>query len=126
MRSVVAVLPASMCAMMPMFLSCGSGVNVGIYLFPAVLRAGLPACLRSYNRGPTNVVLQMKRAATDCRPRSPYRRGSPCSLTARGPSRSKLLEPRRGSVSLTGRLPAVVGERLVRLGHPVSVLLLLD
>jgi hypothetical protein len=25
-----------MCAMMPMFLSCGSGVILGIYLFPAV------------------------------------------------------------------------------------------
>jgi len=37
MRSVVVVLPASMCAMMPMFRSLGSGVILGMIYFATLV-----------------------------------------------------------------------------------------
>jgi len=62
---------------------------------------------------------------TCSRPRSFYRRG-PNSRRA-GPSRSKLsVRPKQATRPTKRLLPAVVGERLVRLGHPVRVVLLLD
>src|SRR5512135_130699 len=98
MRSVVVVFPASMWAMMPMFRTRSRGV------FRAI----------------SSQFSQQKCGATvraGCAGLAP-----PTSGTFPDGDR---LEQRSYLVRAKG-LPPVVGERLVRLGHPVRVLFLLD
>src|SRR5687768_1099983 len=61
MRSVVVVLPASMCAMIPMLRTRSSAMRVAVVLMsplPAVVREGLVGL-----RHPVDVVLLLERAA---------------------------------------------------------------
>src|SRR5919106_1055299 len=63
MRSVVVVLPASMCAMIPMLRTRSSAIRVAVVLIaarllPAIMREGLVRL-----RHPVDVVLLLERAA---------------------------------------------------------------
>src|SRR4051794_29988945 len=95
MRSVVVVLPASMCAMMPMLRT----------LFRSVVMSTATLLSQSLR------FVCTRRAGSPGRVRTgPQENADPMVFVPRGPA---------------GRSPAVVGESLVRLGHLVGVLALL-
>src|SRR3954453_11375643 len=102
MRSVVVVLPASMCAMMPM----------------------LRTLLRSVVMSTATVVPSV--AGVVCGGRPDAVPVSPGSAPVGAQEEYAGAAPGEGPVRRTGRSPAVVRERPVRLGHLVRVLAALD
>src|SRR6266545_5566694 len=114
MRSVVVVFPASMCAMIPMLRVSFRGTCLAMVL-PVFL--SLPACVLLLNLlGCPDFRVVLISGQT-----SPTRGG----FKAGGPG-ARHRATARGERDLPGELPAVVRERLVGLGHPVRVFLLLD
>src|SRR4028118_1190781 len=130
MRSVVVVLPASMCAMIPMLrvlaswaallaicrLLFVSGPRAGARGWPGVPAGGVLVDGVRHQRGATTSGSARRPCST--RPSCGGPRGAWPRHRGRGWG--------RGGVPSGGRLPAVVREGLVRLGHLVGVLAALD
>src|ERR1039457_3556439 len=110
MRSVVVVLPASMCAMMPIFLQRSNGTCLA-----TVSSVSLYAALRPLSTLVARATSPRNYKTSRCHPER--RRAVFARRSRRTPIQPEILLP---------ALPAVMREGLVGLGHAMHVIFLLD
>src|ERR1044072_4490940 len=122
MRSVVVVLPASMCAMMPMLRVFSRECFLAM---TSVLLAASGCCASFYccssSPNTAGVLVWLRGPPLDSAPARVQPGGWEHCRVSPSP-----LRPLPGGGQREPPLPAVVGESLVGFGHPVGVLLLLD